>query len=126
MTIVVGAPTTGLAALRDASQSEIAYPRLGASVTIVTSSSSASANLPTDANGKLYSAYLVTASANAWLNFNTAGDAAVAGAANTYLVNGNGLGIVIPTPIGAVPGATAQASAIQDAAAGKVCIIGIF
>lgn len=93
--------------------------RLGASASITTSAASAAANIPADANSVKYGSLLIYASATAWFNFNTAGDAAVAGAANTYL-------LVAGVPLLVVPPPTAtQVSAIQDAAAGKVMIIGI-
>lgn len=120
----------GYASLRDPSQSDLAFPRFGvaASITTATNAASASIQLPVDANGNLYTGYQVISNTLVWVNINTAADAAVAGAANTYLVNGNGLPVTIPTPIGMVAGATAQISAINDtqAAASKVNVIGIF
>jgi hypothetical protein len=130
MAIVAGT-NSGVPSLRDASQSMgVAYPKYGvaASITTATNAASASIQLPVDANSKLYSAYVVLSNTLVWVNINTAGDAAVAGAANTYLVNGNGLPVVIPTPNGMIAGATAQISAINDSQAGasKVCVIGIW
>jgi hypothetical protein len=127
MAIVVGA-NAGIGAVRDSNDSDIAYPRFGvaASITTATNAASASIQLPVDANGRLYGAYQVSANALVWVNINTAGDAAVAGAANTYLINLNGTPQVIPTPLGMVAGATAQISAINDTAAtSKVNVIGI-
>lgn len=129
MAIVAGV-NSGVAAVRDSNNPAVSYPRLGvaASITTATNAASAAIQLPVDANGKLYSAYLVAANTLVWVNINTAGDAAVAGAANTYLINASGVEVVIATPFGLIPGATAQISAINDsqAAASKVNVIGIF
>lgn len=117
---------TGARPSRDANQQTQGATQLGASTSITTGAASASAQLPVDANGKLYPAYLITATAAAWYNINTAGDAAVAGAANTYLITPGAAPFLLGTPPTLAPGATAQVSAIQDTAAGKVCIIGVF
>jgi hypothetical protein len=128
MAIVVGV-NVGVQAVRDSNDADIAYPKFGvaASITTATNAASAAIQLPVDVNSRLYPAYVVSANALVWVNINTAGDAAVAGAANTYLINGSGVFVVIPTPAGLVAGATAQISAINDsqAAASKVNVIGI-
>ncbi len=128
MAIVAGY-NVGVGAVRDANDAYLAYPKFGvaASITTATNAASASIQLPVDANGKLYPAYLVAANTLVWVNINTNGDAAVAGAANTYLINSNGVEVCIPTPANMVAGATAQISAINDsqAAASKVNVIGI-
>lgn len=117
---------SGVACLRDAGQSDLAFPRFGVAASITVTVASVAINLPVDQNGSLYKAYSVSATGNAWVNINTAGDAAVAAAANNYLVNGSGVSFVIPTPAGLVPGATAQISGIMDSGgAGKICVIGI-
>lgn len=128
MAVVVGA-NVGVGAVRDANNADLAYPHLGvaASITTATNAASASIQLPVDAAGRLYPAYSVSANVLVWVNINTAGDAAVAGAANTYLINANGIPQVIPTPANMVAGATAQISAINDssASASKVNVVGI-
>lgn len=131
MAIVAGVKS-GLAALLDPNLAELGYPYFGvsASITTATNAASASIQLPVDAAGNLYSAYLITSNQLAWVNINTAGDAAVAGAANNYLINGQGNPVIIPvkkiTPA-LVAGATAQISAINDSAAtSRICVIGIF
>lgn len=129
MAIVAGVKS-GLAALLDPNLAELGFPYFGvaASITTATNAASASIQLPVDAAGNLYSAYLVTSNQLAWVNINTAGDAAVAGAANTYLINGQGLAVVIPVKKqNLVAGVTAQISAINDSAASsRICVIGIF
>lgn len=103
----------------------VAAIKLGVPATITVAAASASATIPTDANSVKYSAVLLTASTGTWFNFNTAGDAAVAGAANTYFLPGNGVPLIVVIPT--VSGVTAtQISAIQDSAGGKLCIIGVF
>lgn len=125
MAVVAGA-NVGVGAVRDANDADLAYPRLGVAATITITTTSVAIQLPVDANGRLYPAYAVNSNGLAWVNINTAGDAAVAGAANTYLINSAGVQVVIPTPTNLVPGATAQISAIMDSGgAGKVCVIGI-
>lgn len=127
MAIVPGVKS-GLASLLDPNLAELGYPYFGVSATITIAAASVAIQLPVDANGNLYSAYLLTANGLAWVNINTAGDAAVAGAANTYLINGQGNPVVIPVKKqGLTAGATAQISAIMDSGgAGKVCVIGVF
>jgi hypothetical protein len=99
----------------------LAALRLGASASLTSIAASAAATLPTDAAGNKYSSYLIMAAGAAvWFNFNTAGDAAVAGAANTFLLS-PGAQLVVQAP----PGAT-QISAIQDSATGKLSIVGIY
>lgn len=126
---VVAGSNVGVGAVRDANNADLAYPHLGvaASITTATNAASASIQLPVDASGRLYPAYSVSANVLVWVNINTAGDAAVAGAANTYLINANGIPQVIPTPANMVAGATAQISAINDssASASKVNVVGI-
>lgn len=125
MAVVVGA-NRGVGAVRDANDADIAYPRFGVAATITISAASVAIQLPVDANGNLYPAYLITANGLAWVNINTAGDAAVAGAANTYMINGSGVSVVIPTPVNMVAGATAQISGIMNSAgAGLINVIGI-
>lgn len=125
MAIVVGV-NRGVGAVRDANDADVAYPRFGVAATITISAASVAIQLPVDANGNLYPAYLITANGLAWVNINTAGDAAVAGAANTYMINGSGVSVVIPTPANMVAGATAQISGIMNSAgAGLINVIGI-
>lgn len=129
MAIVAGVKS-GLAALLDPNLAELGAPYFGvsASITTATNAASASIQLPVDANGQLYSAYIITANQLVWVNINTAGDAAVAGAANTYLINSQGIGVIIPVKkLNLVAGATAQISAINDSAAtSRICVTGIF
>lgn len=116
----------GVGAVRDSNDAFVAYPRLGVAATITIAAASVSIQLPVDANGNLYPAYAVNANGLAWVNFNTAGDAAVAGAANTYLLASTGTELIMPTPPKFVAGATAQISGIMDSGgAGKICVIGI-
>jgi hypothetical protein len=123
---VVAGVNVGVGAVRDANDAYLAYPRLGVSASITIAAASVAIQLPVDANGRLYPAYAVNANGLAWVNINTVGDAAVAGAANTYLINASGLQVVIPTPANMVAGATAQISVIMDSGgAGKVCVVGI-
>jgi len=125
MAIVAGI-NAGVAAVRDANDSYVSYPRLGVAATITVAAASVAIQLPVDANGRLYGAYAVNSNGLAWVNINTAGDAAVAGAANTYLINSSGVQVVIPTPPNMVAGATAQISGIMDSGgAGKICVVGI-
>lgn len=118
----------GVASLTDPNLAgELAFPYLGVAATITIAAASVSIQLPVGSDGKLYSAYLVTSNGLAWVNINTAGDAAVAGAANNYLINGSGIAVVIPVKkLGLVAGVTAQISAIMDSGgAGKVCVVGV-
>lgn len=125
MAIVAGS-NVGVGAVRDANDAFVAYPRLGVAATITIAAASVAIQLPVDSNGKLYPAYAVNSNGLAWVNINTAGDAAVAGAANTYLLNASGVTVVIPTPPNMVAGATAQISGIMDSGgAGKICVVGI-
>ena len=100
---------------------------LGTGATITITGASVAIQLPVDpATGALYRAYRISCNAAVWFNFNTAGDAAVAGAANNHLVGPNSP-IQAICPFGAIPGATAQISAIADAGgAAKVCVCGMF
>jgi hypothetical protein len=127
MTIVTPL-NSGVASLTDPNLAgELAFPYLGVSTTLTIAAASVSAQLPVDSTGKLYSAYAVVANGLAWVNINTAGDAAVAGAANNYLINSAGIAVIIPIKkLALVAGATAQISAIMDSGgAGKVCVIGV-
>lgn len=101
--------------------------QFGPSVTIIVAAASVSAQLPVDPNtGKLYEVYRLTCNAICWFNFNTAGDAAVAGAANNHLFNPQYF-MEVRIPPGQTPGATAQASCIADGGgAVKLCITGLF
>jgi hypothetical protein len=127
MAVVVGL-NSGVASLTDPNLAgELAFPYFGVAATITIAAASVAIQLPVDSTGKLYSAYLITSNGLAWVNINNAGDAAVAGAANTYLINGSGVAVVIPVKkLGLVAGATAQISGIMDSGgAGKVCVVGI-
>jgi hypothetical protein len=94
--------------------------KLGATTQITTGAASATVALPVDANGVPYKVLLVTTVVTAaWFNFNDGTGAAVAAAANTYVLSPNApLLVMVP------PGAT-SASAIQDTAAGHVTFVGI-
>jgi len=95
--------------------------RLGAAANITTGAASATVTLPADSNGNPYSIVLLTqVGGAAWWNFNTAGDAAVKAAANTFAINSSYTqAIVVP------PGAT-NISAIQDSAGGTLNIVGLY
>jgi hypothetical protein len=128
MAIVTGI-ASGVASLTDPNLAgELAFPYLGVAATITIAAASVSIQLPVDATGKLYSAYVVNSNGLAWVNINTAGDAAVAGAANTYLLNSAGVPVIIPVKklTALVAGAGAQISGIMDSGgAGKICVTGI-
>lgn len=95
--------------------------RLGTTAQITTGAASATVALPVDANSNKYTTYmLVSLASGCWFNFNTAGDAAVATAANTYaMASGSSPWIIVPPP------GTTNVSAIQDTAAGHLLIIGL-
>jgi hypothetical protein len=100
---------------------------LGVSASITLSAVSANIALPVDANGRLYPAYQITATENAWFIFGTtSGDAAVVGAANNYLVNGSGLPVLVATPQAQVSGAVGAFIAAIAAGAGFMNVVGIF
>lgn len=129
MAVLVGAAANTRAA-KDPSGGDDSAPALGvaASLTLVQNVSQNLA-LPTDANGKLYPAYSIAADAVTWFNFcTTSGDAAVAAAANTYIVNGSGVAIYVATPQAQLNGQVgAFVSAITQVAAGAhINVTGIF
>jgi hypothetical protein len=99
----------------------IAALTLGSAGSIVIAAASVALALPTDTNGNLYTAYVLIATGPAWVNFNTAGDAAVAGAANTYLV-----GSFSPIIVEAPPTATQISGIMDSAGAGKVNVVGLY
>jgi hypothetical protein len=110
----------GTPPVSDGSSRAIPVPVIGVSATVASGAASADIALPTDSNGNVYKAYLVTASQGAWITFGTAAQTAVASAANTILLPQNFFDIIAPPP-----GST-HVAAIQDSAAGKVNFTGLF
>lgn len=106
----------------------ITCPHPGATVTITTGAASVNAALPLDGAGKQYQAVRITANAACWIAFsNNGSDAVVAGTSPAILIPPNcAIDLGIP-PVGFGLNAVAtNIAAIQDAAAGKVCITGIY
>lgn len=118
MAIVAG--LAGVQAKSDSNRNPIAGPVTGAAATVASGAGSANIALPADAAGKPYPAFLVTTSQAAWVCWSNAADAAVASAANTILLPANFWDILAP------PAGATSISAIQDTAAGKVCLTGVF
>jgi hypothetical protein len=129
MAVLAGALANTRAA-KDPSGGDDSAPALGVAASLTLAQNvSQNLALPTDANTRLYPAYLITADANTWFNFcTTSGDAAVAAAANTYLVNGSGLPVLVATPQAQLNGQVgAFLAAITQVAAGShINIVGVF
>jgi hypothetical protein len=96
--------------------------RLGNSTVLPTGASSATVALPVDSNGVQYAVVMVQSTAAGWFDFvQLVGDTIAAAAANTTLcVPGNS------TVFYVVPPGAKFIAGIQDSAAGKICITGIF
>ena len=101
----------------------------GQTAIVASGVSSANVALPLDGNGNAYQAYLITATAAAWIAFGSSGsDAVVAATAPAILITGYGQVFASP-PIGVGLGGPGNAkfiAAIQAAAAGTVCIVGLY
>jgi hypothetical protein len=101
----------------------------GNTAVVASGASSANVALPLDGNGNAYQAFLITATAAAWVAFCTTGaDAVVAATAPAILITGYGQVFAVP-PIGAGTGGPTNAkflAAIQAASAGTVCIVGLY
>jgi invasion protein IalB len=126
MAVLVGA-NSGTRAAKDPSGGDDSAIAFGVSASITLSAASANIALPTDANGKLYPAYQISATETAWFVFCTTGaDAAVIGAANTYLVNGTGVAVLVATPQAQLNGQVGAFIAAIASGAGFLNVVGIF
>jgi hypothetical protein len=126
MAVLVGAAANTRAA-KDPSGGDDSAVAFGVAASITLSAASANIALPTDANGRLYPAYQISATEVAWFNFcTTGGDVAVAGAANTFLVNGSGVAVTVATPQAQLNGQVGAFIAAISTAAGFMNVIGIF
>jgi hypothetical protein len=126
MAVLVGAAANTRAA-KDPSGGDDSAVAFGVAASITLSAVSANIALPTDASGNLYPAYQITATETAWFNFcTTSGDAAVAGAANTFLVNGTGVAVLVATPQAQLTGKVGAFIAAIAAGAGFMNVVGIF
>lgn len=130
MAVVVGVNVNTPARKGPSGPDGLAAPALGVSATITLSAVPASANiaLPVDANGRLYPAYQLTADEACWFCFaTTSGDAAVAGAANNYLLGQNNTYLIAtPQPMTAGNEGAFIAAIANTATAGHLCVTGIF
>ena len=126
MTVLAGAPS-GSRAAKDSSDGYAAAPAFGVSATITVSAASANIPLPTDANGNLYPAYLLTASLASWFCFCTSNsDASVVGAANNFYINGQGNPVYVATPQAQLNKQVGAFIASISTGAGSVCVTGLF
>jgi hypothetical protein len=107
----------------------LAAPQLGVSATItLTGASAVTIALPTDANGRLYPAYQVTADEAVWIAFcSTSGDAATIGGANNYLLGQNNTYLIgTPQAILSVQQGAFISGIANAGTAGHICVTGIF
>lgn len=112
----------GATAQRDQQSGAVAVPQAGATSSITTGAASVNASLPKDSNNNYYPAVLITNSGNAaWIAFGTSGaDAVVAGTSPAILIPANFFDYIAP------PKGATNWCAIQDSAASKVCLVGVF